>query len=162
MILRTATQSDLPAIRQIALATWPATYGNILSQEQLNYMLETMYSTDVLTQQMESGHRFIMAEQNGTSIGFAGFSEGDTADIYKLHKLYVLPDTQKTGAGKALVNRIIALSVVAGATVLQLNVNRFNNARLFYERHGFQVIREEDIAIGNGYYMNDYVMEYTL
>ncbi|MEI9808163.1 MAG: hypothetical protein WDO16_09960 [Bacteroidota bacterium] len=38
-------------------------------------------------------------------------------------------------------------------------MNRSNNAKLFYEKIGFIVIREEDIDIGNGYLMNDYVME---
>jgi GNAT superfamily N-acetyltransferase len=162
MTLRTATVQDLPAIQQIAYATWPATYGNILSQEQLSYMLEEIYNLPLLTHQLGHGHHFIVAEHNGEMIGFACYSASNRPGVYKLHKLYVLPTVQKTGAGKALVNRVIALSGIAGAVTLQLNVNRFNNARLFYEKHGFTVTGEEDIAIGNGYYMNDYIMEYVL
>jgi ribosomal protein S18 acetylase RimI-like enzyme len=46
-----------------------------------------------------------------------------------------------------------------GATTLQLNVNRNNPAKIFYEKLGFAVLNEEDIDIGNGYFMNDYVMQ---
>jgi hypothetical protein len=46
-----------------------------------------------------------------------------------------------------------------GGRILRLNVNRYNKARQFYERMGFAVVREEDVPIGNNYFMNDYVME---
>ena len=45
---------------------------------------------------------------------------------------------------------------------MELNVNRFNPAKRFYERHGFQVVRDEVIAIGNGYVMDDHVMQRAL
>ena len=32
----------------------------------------------------------------------------------------------------------------------------------FYEKLGFQIIKEEDVDIGNGYFMNDYIMEKLL
>ena len=48
------------------------------------------------------------------------------------------------------------------ATALQLNVNRINKARFFYERLGFSVTREEDTDIGHDYFMNDFVMEKPL
>jgi ribosomal protein S18 acetylase RimI-like enzyme len=41
-------------------------------------------------------------------------------------------------------------------------VNRHNRALHFYEKQGFKIIREEDIDIGSGYFMNDYVMELTI
>jgi ribosomal protein S18 acetylase RimI-like enzyme len=43
-----------------------------------------------------------------------------------------------------------------------VNVNRHNKALHFYEKYGFKIIREEDIDIGEGYFMNDYVMELKL
>ena len=48
------------------------------------------------------------------------------------------------------------------ATDLELNVNRYNKARQFYETIGFVVVKEEDIDIGSGYFMNDYVMNLSL
>ena len=53
----------------------------------------------------------------------------------------------------AVINNIKA----SGGQVLELNVNRYNKALVFYEKMGFRTIREEDVPIGP-YWMNDYVM----
>lgn len=154
--------SDIPVIQQIAQATWPATYGAILSPEQLTFMLSSMYSNTTLQEQMANGHCFILAYQEDMAIGFAGFSPGSPPDTYQLQKLYVLPTIQGSGAGRALLTEVMQHCRQAGATVLRLNVNRFNKARLFYEKHGFAIIQEADIAIGHGYFMNDFIMERSL
>jgi N-acetylglutamate synthase-like GNAT family acetyltransferase len=126
-------------------------------------MLATMYNTDVLKRQLqEEGHHFALAEIEGKAVGFAGYSPTKEPGLYKLDKLYVLPNIQKEGAGKSLLQYVTEQVKAAGGSRLQLNVNRFNNAKQFYEKKGFQVIREEDNDIGNGFFMNDYVMEIAL
>ena len=94
------------------------------------------------------------------SVGFASVSEQEKG-YFKLHKIYVLPATQGTGAGKYLLNEVEKYVQNAGGKKLSLNVNRFNKAKGFYEKMGFAVIREEDIPIGP-YWMNDYVLEKNL
>ncbi len=42
---------------------------------------------------------------------------------------------------------------------LWLHVNCHNSAKASYERNDYHIIREENIDIGNGYFMNDYLME---
>ena len=64
--------------------------------------------------------------------------------------------------GKFVLNHIQNDILTKGAKTLQLNVNRNNIAKTFYEKLGFKVIRTEDIDIGNGYFMNDYIMEKQL
>ncbi|SIT28668.1 N-acetylglutamate synthase, GNAT family [Filimonas lacunae] len=162
MTIIDASLENIPQIQRIAYATWPSAYGEIISETQIHYMLATMYSTGILTKQLQEGHHFALAESEGKAIGFAGYAPTEDSKVYKLHKLYVLPNIQKEGAGKALLHYAIDFAKNAGAEKLQLNVNRSNNAKNFYEKNGFQVIGEEDIDIGNGYFMNDYVMEFSL
>lgn len=154
--------NDIPVIQQIANITWPATYGEIVSAEQNTYMLELIYSTVSLTQQMQRGDTFILAKENDSTIAFAAYAFINGPGIYKLHKLYALPNQQGKGLGKLLIHYIVAHIKPLGATALQLNVNRHNTAKAFYEHLGFKVIKEEDINIGNGYFMNDYVLELAL
>jgi ribosomal protein S18 acetylase RimI-like enzyme len=71
----------------------------------------------------------------------------------------VHPDQQGKKLGKKMLDYIIEHIKNAGAKALQLNVNRHNKALYFYEKQGFKMIRSEDIDIGSGYFMNDYVME---
>jgi hypothetical protein len=61
-MVRIATLDDIPAIQQIAYKTWPSTYGGIISEEQIKYMLDLMYSTESLVQQMSKGHQFYLFE----------------------------------------------------------------------------------------------------
>jgi len=157
MLIRVATIQDIPAIQQIAHTTWPVAYGTILSQEQLTYMLDMMYSEASLQKQFADGHLFFMAEVDGQPDGFASVSLEKDA-VYKLNKLYVLPTTQKTGAGKALLHAVTGCARELGGRQLILQVNRYNNAKGFYEKHGFTILQEVKLNIGNGYFMDDYIM----
>jgi len=161
LIIRSATLEDIPVIQNIVRETWPRAYTSILGEEQVNYMLQKFYSTSSLTDQFKNNHYFFLAIKDNLPVGFAAFSNVYD-DIYKLQKLYVLPSEQKTGAGKALLLTVEKESKNMGAVKLQLNVNRKNNAKTFYEKNGFAVIRQEDIDIEDGFFMNDFIMEKDL
>lgn len=166
-----ATPADIPLIRQLTFAIWPQTYGSIISQEQIDYMLEMMYSPEVLQKQIEEeGCTFIIVYDYSEPVGFASFAQltepgGHPADneteptIWKLNKIYILPSQQGKGTGKFTINYIVDEIKVKGAKALQLQVNRENKAKDFYEKLGFKIIQTADFDIGNGYFMNDYVME---
>ncbi len=156
--IRLATIEDIFSIQYIAFSTWPIAYSAILSQEQLDYMLELFYNENSLKEQMSSGHTFIIAEFNNEAIGFASYN-CIVDQTYKLQKLYVLPTIQQKGSGKVLLLEVIERVKALGAKKLQLNVNRHNKALLFYEKMGFVIIKEDDIDLGHDFYMNDYVME---
>ena len=158
-----AGPDDIPVIGQLAWAIWPQTYAGILSPEQLHYVMDLFYSAGSLQSQMlEKKHSFLIVEENKKPIGFASYSSTDQPGVYKLHKIYVLPGQQGKGLGKMIIDRVVQDIRTDSAVALQLNVNRYNKAKNFYEKLGFTVIREEDIDIGNKYFMNDYVMEMKL
>jgi diamine N-acetyltransferase len=162
--IKSAGLSDLPVIHNLAHRIWPDAYGEILSPEQLKYMLEEIYSlTSLQNQFVALQHNFILVLDNNIPVGFASFSPKKiNGTTYRLHKIYVLPQQQGTGTGKLLLAHVINAIKSLGATSLELNVNRHNKARLFYEKQGFIIIGEEDIDIGQGYFMNDYVMSCEL
>jgi ribosomal protein S18 acetylase RimI-like enzyme len=161
LTIRKAYPDDIPLIRDLTYKVWPQTYSSILSKEQIDYMLNMMYSEKSLQEQMNRGHEFIIVYDSAEPVGFASFSL-DAPQVYKLHKIYVLPSQQGKGTGKFIIDQLANAMKIKGASALQLNVNRNNSARNFYEKMGFTVIKEEDIDIGGGYFMNDYVMEKNL
>ena len=152
---------DIDLVQELAFSIWPDAYGVVLSKDQLNYMLELIYSKDAITKQIELGHQFILVYENDIAVGFASYSPKITGNqaIFRLHKLYVLPSQQGKGTGKLLLNFILEEIKQTGAKILELNVNRHNKAFHFYTKLGFTISKEEDIDIGNGYFMNDYVMK---
>ena len=152
---------DFETIRKIAFETWPEAYGKIISEVQLNYMLEKIYDVSFLQHQQENlSHRFIVAvDENNAAIGFASFSTYENQNNHhRLHKLYVLPNQQQKGIGKLMLDAIYSEIKKNGAGSIELNVNRYNNALAFYQKLGYEILREEDIDIGEGFYMNDFIM----
>lgn len=158
--IREAIVADIPLIRELTYKVWPQTYSNIISKQQIDYMLELMYSETALQQQMQNDCQFLILFEEYIPIGFASFQKIE--NNLKLHKIYILPDQQKKGSGRFFLEHILLHVRKENGKALQLQVNRFNNAKLFYERMGFTVIKEADFEIGNGYFMNDYVMEIQL
>ncbi len=159
--IRKATVADVRLIRELTFKIWPQTYAAIISQPQIDYMLEMMYSETSLKNQMEEGSLFIIICDDAEPVGFASFQETEPA-VYKLHKIYILSSQQGKGTGRFVIDYIINEIKQNDASALQLQVNRHNKARSFYEKLGFVVIEEADFDIGNGYFMNDYVMEKKL
>lgn len=153
--------SDFKIIREIALKTWPIAYGKILSEAQMEYMLELLYSEKALQENvLTQNHHYLLAKENTIPIGFASYQNNyNQKNATKIHKLYVLPTIQNKGIGKKLVDAIEKLAIENQSESLCLNVNRFNIALGFYQKMGFFISREEDIAIGQGYLMEDYVLE---
>ena len=163
LMIRTAELEDLNAIGYLAYQIWPTAYKDILSFERLHYMLQHFYSPSALKEQMLSKqHIFLLAENSEDEpVGFASYSEIEK-NIFKLHKLYVLPAIQGKNIGKTLMEVVEEECRESGGKKLLLNVNRFNKAIQFYEKLGFKIIKEEDVDIGNGIVQEDYVMEKAL
>ncbi|MEP7106685.1 MAG: GNAT family N-acetyltransferase [Ferruginibacter sp.] len=153
---------SIPVIQSLAKITWEVVYKEILSEAQLIYMLELIYSSDSLQHQIEElGHQFILVTVEEKEAGFASYSRKNenACTIYILHKIYIDPNHHGKGIGKILLNYIVDDIIPAGAKSLELNVNRHNKALGFYKKSGFEIIDEQDIPIGRGYFMNDYIMK---
>lgn len=158
-----ATITDIPLIQEIAHATWPNTYGSILSDEQLEYMLDLMYSDESLLQQLKTKPLFFLAYENDICLGFISCENNyQNKKVTRLHKIYILPEAQGKGVGNALIEKVVGLAKENQSETISLNVNKFNKAVSFYKKMGFEVVEEEDLDIGNGFLMEDYKMELKL
>lgn len=150
---------DFEVIHNLALRIWEPTYSKILSKEQLVYMFEMMYSREAFLSQTETeGHQYLLAELNGQYYGFASYQLNAQYGITKIHKLYVLPEEQRKQTGTKLLNGVIDIAKAHNNYKISLNVNRYNPAVHFYIKKGFINTGQEDINIGQGYLMEDYIM----
>ncbi len=159
-----AVSSDIKTIQEIAYKTWPITYGEILSETQLKYMLDLFYSEEALTAQFDEKEQlFYVIIEEESALGFIGIEHNyQNENKTKIHKIYILPETQGKGIGKTAIEAIEKLALENNATSVLLNVNRFNKALNFYEKIGFKIIDEVNIELDHGYLMEDYVMEKKL
>jgi diamine N-acetyltransferase len=159
-----ATVVDITTIQEIAHKTWPIAYGQILSTAQLDYMLEMMYSNETLNDNLTNkGHHFLLANEGSICLGFASCEHQYLGkSTTRLHKLYLLPESQGKGIGKLLLDRIVILAKENHSDIISLNVNKSNKAFAFYKKMGFEIVDEEILEIGNGFVMDDYKMEKRL
>lgn len=163
-LIRHAHYGDVPVLQQLARTTWLATYPGIISQEQIDYMLNRMYSpATILSELTNQTAHWLVAEQSGQAVGYASYGpfKADST-VARLHKLYVLPRVKGTGLGKALLAAVERRVLAMGRTVLELNVNKRNPSHQFYVRQGFELFREEVLDIGSGFVMDDFVMRKKL
>jgi len=161
--IRKATLEDVDIIIRLAEATWEPTYDPILRAGQAKYMLDIIYAKEKIEEQIGNGlQTYLLLYDDNEAMGFAAYAPcPENQDVYKLHKLYCMPATQGNGYGKALINAAEQAVLDAGCNILELNVNRDNKAKLFYERMGYTIAYDEDIPIGP-YWMNDHVMRKVL
>lgn len=159
MTISVASKSQLEIIQNLAKVIWPAAYSSILSQEQLDYMMEMMYSNDSLNNQLQKNNVFLLAENNDVFIGFASYELNyNNSTFTKIHKLYVLPEIQGKGVGKDLIFHIQNIAKNQSNTGLILNVNKYNKAKDFYLHNGFEIADSVVVDIGDGYVMDDFIM----
>lgn len=159
VVIRPATEADIPLIRRVADVAFPATYREILTPSQLDYMMEWMYSEESLRTQFREGHCFYLALLDGRPCGYVSV-ERQGEHLFHLQKIYVLPQAQGHGVGRLLFQQAVehVRRNAAGSSLMELNVNRHNRALHFYEHMGMRRLREGDFPIGGGFYMNDYIM----
>ncbi len=160
--IRLISAEELFLVREIVYQTWPHTYGQILSPAQIEYMLDTFHNISYLEQNMRDGHEFYVYFDNAKPLGFIGLHPNAEPNSVKLNKLYVLPESQGKSVGRKLFEKAEEVTLEHGMNRIFLNVNRFNKASEFYKNMGMSVFKEEDVDIGNGYLMEDFVMEKIL
>ncbi|MBP6155061.1 MAG: GNAT family N-acetyltransferase [Chitinophagales bacterium] len=157
MKIRIAFVNDIPKIVDVATKTWHNTYKNIISQEQIDFMFEKMYTANALLEQMQNGHTFLIYQEKEETIGFISYTIRDDGGI-TIPKLYVKPTSQGKGIGKALLNEVQKIGIKNKLQFLELNVNRKNPAMYFYKKMGFELHEKVDIAFGK-FWLNDYVLK---
>ena len=137
--IRPAVTDDLITIRELALQIWPPTFGDILSPEQIEYMLEMMYSLESLQQQQENGHKMFLMYWGEKPVGYLSLEHHLSGkwehSFTKVHKIYLLPEEQGKGAGKILMDLAFAEAKQKGDHAVMLNVNRFNKSARGLEYH---------------------------
>ena len=160
-----AHSEDIMHIRDVADVAFRHTYKTILSPEQMEYMMDWMYSPANLRKQFDQGHIYFIAYDGDRPCGYVSVQPDGTSEdgmmLFHLQKIYVLPSEQKRGLGRMLFEKAVSFAKEASGSRparIELNVNRNNPAIGFYRHLGLEILRQGDFHIGNGFYMNDYIM----
>ena len=159
---------EIPLIQQLAREIWYAHYPGIITIEQIDYMLESDYSSTALSEDLVNGVTIRTMSIDGTVAGFAAYGvadlhrtskENDQQKAVKLHKLYLLPSFHGQGLGSMFLAHIEEEVRESGGEILFLNVNKHNTKAIrSYERNGYRRDQSVVVDIGGGFVMDDYIM----
>ena len=158
--IKTAAKSDIPLIHSLAQTAFPATYREILSREQIEYMMEWMYSLQSIEREISSGQVYRIGYEHDNPCAYTEI-EKQSDNLFHLQKIYVLPNFQGKGIGKAMFEdavQYIRGNAQSFPCSMELNVNRNNKALNFYRKMGMKKLRSGDFEIGGGFFMNDFIM----
>lgn len=156
-------ESDFATVARLADTIWRAHYSSMISMAQIDYMLDGRYVPERMRQYLDSDQRWMwVLRVDGEPAGYCSCSlDGD--DAMKLEQLYLLSTHKGKGLGGFMLRHVEAHARALGRSQLFLTVNKGNTDSIaIYRRSGFVVRQEAVFDIGNGYVMDDYVMEKQL
>ncbi|MCX7987229.1 MAG: GNAT family N-acetyltransferase [Bacteroidales bacterium] len=157
-------KSDIPIIQGLARQIWFEYYPSIISEEQIEYMLDKMYSSNVIEQELEKGFRwYFISLDEDKIIGFLSYNLEKDEQKVKLNKLYILTAYHGKGFGQLALDFVISQAKNLNAKWVYLTVNKNNQQAIkAYVKAGFYIQRSEKFDIGNGFFMDDYIMVHEL
>ncbi len=160
-IQKATSDKDIKKIADLATIIWHEHFATILSPEQIDYMVDKFQSYNAIKKAVkEDGYTYYMAEIDGDMCGYLGIhDEGD--GVIFISKVYVRSDMRKRGVATKLLERIKI--DYPDAKKWYLTVNKYNYSSIaVYEKRGFTKVKDLVTDIGNGFIMDDYVMEKEL
>lgn len=156
--IKLATQTeDIKEIEILATEIWSEHYLSIIGHEQIEYMLDKYQSADVISASIENGTIYYIAYNKKKPCGYCAIKIND--GIF-LSKFYVKRSYRGIGLGKSMLNAIYQYALDSKTNRLWLTCNKFNSKSLdIYKKLGFSIIDQVVTDIGNGFVMDDYVLE---
>lgn len=147
----------------MAELVWPAAYRDIITAEQIRYMLDWMYSPEALTREIRGGEILYFWIETPDRVGFLSVGPVKKGATCHLHKCYVLPEYHRTGIGSMAFAALVALLTRAEVSGVELRVNRHNEKAIaFYRKNDFELLREDCADIGGGFEMDDFILYRSL
>lgn len=152
------TKASYKIVADLANIIWTEHYTPIIGEQQVAYMLEKFQSAAAIEDQVENGVLYYLISFQDKPVGY--FSVSRHPDFLFLSKLYVLRSARGKGLGRAAISYMEELAGKFDLKKIRLTVNKFNtNSIKAYERMGFLNVAAIIQDIGNGFVMDDYVLE---
>ena len=155
--IKRVKQEDIQTLAEVANEIWHEYFTPIIGLQQVEYMVDKFQSVKGITAQLEAGYEYYFVTYNGEIAGYFGIQL--QSDNLFLSKLYL----KKAFRGKGIATQMLAyiknIACDNSKSKITLTVNRYNYHTIdVYKHFGFEIEKEQKADIGNGFYMDDYVM----
>ncbi|UJF16187.1 GNAT family N-acetyltransferase [Jeotgalibaca sp. MA1X17-3] len=149
-------------VANLADIIWREHYVPIIGEEQVNYMLKNLQSTEKMIEDIASGKtEYFSIEAHNEEIGYVAIEWQN--QMMFISKLYLLNSSRGNGFASQIIKELKIRALQQKKSFIQLTVNKYNSSAItFYEKMGFVKIDSIISSIGDGFVMDDYVYEYDL
>ena len=155
-----STNEDIEQVAILADEIWTQHFTPIIGATQVDYMLRKYQSPGAIKSQIKDGAEYYLANLERAWVGYAGLSTDIDQDKILLSKIYVKSSVQGKGVGTAIFDYVESNCVLRKLSSVWLTVNRNNDDAIsWYKRRGFVVVDKVKKDIGEGFFMDDYLME---
>ena len=152
------TSNDFRQLEPFAASIWEQHYTPIIGADQVAFMLNKYQSAKAMSDQFSAGYKYAVVICGDQKAGYFAYDSKAEKEVF-ISKLYIHKDFRRRGLGRRILDFISNEARVLGCTAMTLSVNKDNsNSIQFYIAYGFQTIKAQKVAIGEGFYMDDYVM----
>ena len=152
------TSNDFRQLEPFAASIWEQHYTPIIGADQVAFMLDKYQSAQAMFDQFLAGYKYALVICAGQKAGYFAYDGKAEKDVF-ISKLYIHKDFRRRGLGRRILDFISKEAKALGCTAMTLSVNKDNSESIqFYTANGFQMIKAQKVAIGEGFYMDDYVM----
>lgn len=160
MIREVSCDSDIRLIAQMAEEIWPEAFADIITKEQINYMVDKFQSYHAMKDQIENqGYTYFIISENGKDAGYCGVQVKEDNSLY-LSKMYLLKEARGHRLFEQMTSHLVKLCRDKGINRIWLTVNKHNGRAIAaYDKNGYRNIKSQTTDIGEGFVMDDYVFE---
>lgn len=154
---------ELRQIAELADEIWHECFVGIISNGQIDYMVEKFQSLSAMTEQIENqNYCYFAVREDGELCGYIGVKPEDD-DRFFLSKLYLRKSSRGKGIASLMLAKVFDEARKIGKKRVYLTVNKHNDHAVeVYRKTGFVTVDTAVTDIGNNYVMDDFIMEYKL
>jgi ribosomal protein S18 acetylase RimI-like enzyme len=157
--MRPCSIDDAKELSEMAWDIWMEYYPSVVRGDNIEYILNKFQTEEAIRQQILDGYVYFFILDGDIKAGYASFQP--RGDALYISKYYVSKDFRGKGLGSKAMEYMVEKGKEMKMRKAFLNVNRFNTLSInVYEHLGFVIVKEDKIDIGDGYFMDDYLMEY--
>lgn len=163
-LAKVETEEQIALTAELAAGIWREYYCSIISVEQIEYMLGRFQTPDAISAQItEQGYEYYLMDCGGEWAGYLAIQPNVEQGKLFLSKFYVRQECRGRGYASQAMAKVVELCRKHGLRAVWLTVNRHNEkAVAVYRKKGFCEVSTQIADIGNGYVMDDYIMELSV
>ncbi len=159
------SEDDIKLTAELADIIWHEHYSTLISVEQIDYMVNNFQSVEAIKNHIANENfTYKLLLEGDQPVGYIGIvNKSEDVDYLFLSKCYLLSDVRGKGYGYETFKHVVDIAKERSLKSIRLTVNKHNEIALnAYKSWGMQAISSVEVDIGQGFIMDDYVMEYEI